>query len=341
MSLTDSRLKILDTLLDLIWSHWTTMGVSGNAPVTKNWILDPEALILFTCRIGRYDPRVFDAMLEWLGVNQRFVNVQRLKTLNKQQGLSGGILLAAIAHLLMKPASRSKWSRLADRLLAEEGQQESLFLLKDGRSHPRPSEMDPAFEKAGFSRQKYRSRHATVSFRPDCPANLILKLRALFGTNARCEIIAYLASHPDGNPTEIAAAVGYSQKAIHNAVTDMYQSGTLSRRVKGRETLYSLKPDDWTCLLPLGQPMARWMDWRAAYSFLYSVWNLLDSPVPGNQSEDAVSSELRLLIARTLPGLSGMLRAILEGCPMEGRSHPVSLAEVCNCIRDLAGKLGE
>ncbi|MBD3369447.1 hypothetical protein GF402_03680 [Candidatus Fermentibacteria bacterium] len=340
MSLKDCRLKILNSMLDLIWSQWTTIGVSGDAPITKTWIIDPEALILFTCRIGRYDPRVFDAMLEWLGVHQRFINVQRLKTLNRRKELSGGRLLAAIANLLLKPSSRSKWNRLADQLLEGEVQQEPLFYLKDGRPHPHPNKLDPDFEKAGFSRQKYRDRNAIVGFRPECPSNLILKLRALLGTNSRCEIVAYLATHSEGNPSEIASAVGYSQKAVYNAVTDLYQSGTLSRRKKGKETLYSLKHDDWSSILSLGQPV-QWMDWREAYSFLNSVWIILDNPALKGESDEAISPELRLVIARALPDLSGSLRAHLEGCTPKRGTHRESLAGVCNCIREMTLKLKE
>jgi len=69
-----------------------------------NKALDPEALVLFTCTIGRYEPRIFDSMLEWLSFNQRLLNIQRLNTINQRGNFEGKQLLAAIAHLLMKPA---------------------------------------------------------------------------------------------------------------------------------------------------------------------------------------------------------------------------------------------
>ena len=179
----DCRTRYLEAMLNLIWSQWVTMGVSENAPITRKWIINPEALVILTCRIGRYDPRIFDAMLEWLGIHQRFLNVQRLKTLNSENGLSGGNLLTAIAHLLIKPSSRSKWSRLADQIPQNEVHQEPLFYLKDGRSHPQPTQSDLAFKKAGFSRQEYYDRQTVTQFRAEYSANLILKLRALFGVN--------------------------------------------------------------------------------------------------------------------------------------------------------------
>lgn len=308
----DCRTRILDAMLDLVWSQWTTMGVSGNVPIAGKWIIDPEALVILTCHIGRYDPRVFDAMLEWLGIHQRFLNVQRLKTLNAQEDLSGGHLLTAVAQLLMKPSSRSKWGRLADRVLEGEVRQEPLFYLKDGRPHPHPTQSDPAFSKAGFSRQKFRARNAVMQFRPDYPANLILKLRALFGVNARCEVIAYLATHPQGNPTETATAIGYSQKAVYNVMTELYLSGTVTRRVKGRETLYSLREKAWHPLLSFEQQKVQWLDWREVFSFLIAVWTILDDSRFQDAGDSLVLSELTLLLTREAPRLPGLLSAPLE-----------------------------
>lgn len=320
MLLKDCRIGTLDAMLDLVWSQWTTMGVSGNAPIAGKWIIDPEALVIFTCRIGRYDPRVFDAMLEWLGVHERFLNVQRLKTLNAQEALFGGHLLAAIAQLLMKPASRSKWARVADLVPGGEVRQEPLFYLKDGRPHPHPNQSDPAFSKAGFSRQKYQGRNAVMQFRPDHPANLILKLRALFGVSARCEIIAFLAAQTEGNPTETASAIGYSQKAVYNAMTELYQSGTVTKRVKGRETLYSLREKAWHPLLFPGGQKAQWLDWRQVFSFLIAVWAILDDPRYQGSDDSPVLSELTLLLIREVPNLPGFLREPLEAV-LPGSDH--------------------
>ena len=326
------RTRTLDAMLDLIWSQWTTLGVSGNAPITGKWIIDPEALVILTCRIGRYDPRAFDAMLEWLGIHQRFLNVQRLKTLNSQEGLSGGNLLTAIANLLMKPSSRSKWSRVADQILEGEVRQKPLFYLKDGRPHPHPTQSDPAFEKAGFSRQKYQSRNAVMQFRPDYPANLILKLRALFGVNARCEIIAYLATHAEGNPSEMAAAIGYSQKAVYNVMTELYRSGTVARRVKGRETLYSLREKEWFPLLWLEQHDLQWLYWREVVSFLIAVWTILDDPRFQHAGDSLVLQELTLLLTREVPRLPRLLSAPLEEVLHVPDQAQISLPAVCDAI---------
>ena len=38
--------------------------------------------------MGRYDARLFDAVLEWLRINARFVNVERIKRMLKEEAFS-------------------------------------------------------------------------------------------------------------------------------------------------------------------------------------------------------------------------------------------------------------
>lgn len=339
MSPKDCKTGLLDAMLDLIWSQWVTMGVSGNAAATAKWIIDPEALVVFTCHIGRYDPRVFDCMLEWLGIHQRFLNVQRLKTLTRQEGSQGESLLAAIAHLLMKPSSRSKWRGAADMIPHGVQCEEPLFYLKNGRPHPRPTQSDPAFQKAGFSRQEYRNRNVVGQFRPEYPANLIMKLRALFGVNARCEVIAYLATHSGANPTETAAAVGYSQKAVHNTMTELFHSGTVAKRTRGRETLYSLREMSWHPLLGPGINEVNWLDWRQAFSFLTAVWAILDDTRFNDGEDDPFASELFLLFSREMPDLPRPLCEPMEAV-LRGVDRP-GLQTVCKAVSEFIGTLKE
>jgi len=335
MLLKDCRLNILDAMLDLIWSQWTTLGVSGSAPVTENWILDPEALVLFTCNIGRYEPRIFDSMLEWLSVNQRFLNIQRLKNINKREGFSGGNLLAAIAHLLMKPTSRTKWERLGDNLFKPSDSREPLFYLKDGSPHPHLGKPDGAFEAIGLVRSEFKSRQAIVQFRPDYPANLILKLRALFGLNSRCEIIAYLHLHTEGNPTEIASTAGYSSKTIYNAISEMYQSGTLHRRVKGKETLYSLKTQAWEQLLADGSQSAHWMNWPKAFRALEIIWAALDNPWLENEPAQTGENDLRLALNKVLPELQEIAPRISHHLQPSIELSMMDFKNICLAIHDL------
>lgn len=337
MSLKDCRLRLLNRMLDLVWSQWTTLGISGNARLVEKWVLDPEALVLFTCTIGRYEPRIFDSMLEWLSFNQRLLNIQRLKTINRRGNFEGKQLLAAIAHLLMKPASRSKWERLSEKIFIDSTKSEQLFKLKDGSPHPRLGDTDDAFVKAGYIRQKFRQRKAVVQFNPDLSANLILKLRALFGLNSRCEIISYLLTHKEANPSEIAAVTGYSSKTIYNAISDMYMSGKLNKRVSGKESLYSLGDNSWEAFLCSAGRTAEWMDWPKAFRALEIIWMALDNPRLENEPINTIDSELRLAIHKILPQLQQTAPSISTRLQRSIKLSELVFEELCRLLCDLIG----
>ncbi|NOQ23459.1 MAG: hypothetical protein GQ565_12540 [Candidatus Aegiribacteria sp.] len=324
-------------MLDLVWSQWITLGISGNARMSTKWVIDPEALILFTCAIGRYEARIFDSMLEWLSINQRFLNIQRLKTINRNANFEGKQLLAAIAHLLMKPASRSKWERLSKEILNHSSKSELLFRLKDGSPHPRPGDSDDAFSKAGYIRHKFTPRNTVMQFKPDLSSNLILKLRALFGLNSRCEVISYLLTHREANPTEIAALTGYSSKTIYNTISEMYMSGKLNKRISGKESLYSFVDNSWEeFVCPAGRT-AEWMDWPKAFKALEIIWMALDNPRLKNEPIQVADNELRLAIQKALPQLQQSAPSAAIRLQSTMKVSKLKLEELCSVLCDLVG----
>ncbi|PTX94795.1 hypothetical protein DB346_22575 [Verrucomicrobia bacterium LW23] len=98
-------------------------------------------------------------------------------------------------------------------------EQQALFLNASGPgSYARPGEKlygneDPHFLSYGFTRGPYNLRQDAIA--PQVARNpelLLIKLRALFGTNARAEIIAALLSSPNStaHPSGLASQTGYS-----------------------------------------------------------------------------------------------------------------------------------
>lgn len=334
-SLSHFRLSTLEGLLGLLWSQWTTLGVRGTVPPVETWVLDPEALVLFTCSIGRYDPRLFDAMLEWLAEHQRFVNVQRLRTINRRHGFGENRLLAAIAGLLKTPVSKAKWEKLGADLAEGSYREESLFMLKNGSPHPGPARPDEAFGRVGLSRHEYRVRGTVRQFDPDRRANLIMKLRTLIGVSSRCEVLAYLLTHSEANPTEIAARVGYSTKTIHNTVSEMYLSGTLFRRTRGRETLFRLDMDSWKSLLrPVGSS-AEWMDWPCVYRNLEKFWHAIDTPEAEGERSRMNEDQLKLAFHELVSALRGMPDSIPDSLTVGVRPDRLGLQDICGVFNRL------
>ena len=65
-SLTGFREKYQELLLSFLWRQWSALGVAGQTRSEDDWISDPEGLLLFTCTLGRRDPRPYDEVLDWL-----------------------------------------------------------------------------------------------------------------------------------------------------------------------------------------------------------------------------------------------------------------------------------
>jgi len=109
-----------------------------------------------------------------------------------------------------------KWKTLSESI-QHEGQPEALFFAKDG--HPLPSLVneDPQFARYGYKRGPIRTRNLSQPFRATQQANLVLQLRALFGINVRCEIVAYLLTHEAAHPSRIASDAYYFVRAVQNA----------------------------------------------------------------------------------------------------------------------------
>ena len=83
MLLRNFKQNFLDKVLQILWNQWAALGVPGYSGTGKKYFADPEALIIATSIFGRYDPRLFDGMMDWLQTNGRYINIQRLKNILK------------------------------------------------------------------------------------------------------------------------------------------------------------------------------------------------------------------------------------------------------------------
>jgi len=110
MSLTDYRADFRDRVLDLLWRQWTSIGVAGHGERWRGSPIDPEALLLLTCTAGRYDARLFDAMVEWVGVNGQYLNVQRMKRIISTEAFAGEQVVRAVAATASDSVSAAKWA---------------------------------------------------------------------------------------------------------------------------------------------------------------------------------------------------------------------------------------
>lgn len=294
--LTDFRAEFRDRILGLLWRQWTALGVTGQGAASwRRTPLDPEALLLATCTLARYDARLFNAMLDWVGANGRYLNIQRLQRMLSERLFAGDDVFAAVASTARATGHSLKWARSAQPASTQGRPPRSLFFLPDGSPLPVVRDPDPTFLTHGLLRDLYQPRGVAQPFRPEGAANLALRLRALLGVNARCEILVYLLLNPRGSPRAIARACCYYPATIIKALSEMGDSGYVVSRVEGRHRHYSLTSDAWHALL-CGDGHPDWIAWPALLGAFEQTWNFLHAPERDGQSQLAQASALRRLL---------------------------------------------
>jgi hypothetical protein len=301
-SLKDFRPRFRDRLLDLLWRQWTALGVTGQASPWRLTPVDPEALLLVSCTLARHDARLFDAILDWLNINGRYLNVQRVRRLSSDQSFKGEAVFAAMAAKTRTSAFAVKWSRsthVPDKK-ANSGN-EPLFFMPDGKPLPVLHAPDPVFLSHGLVRELYEKRGVAQPFGTRDSATLLLKLRALIGVSSRCEILTYLLLNGYGSPRAVARSCGFYPATVIKALAEMEESGFLVSRMEGRQRQYSLASDTWRTLL-LGEARPRWIAWPALFSALVQIWLFLGVPERDGQSPLAQASSLRRILITSVTG---------------------------------------
>jgi len=287
----------LEMLLDFLWREWSALGVAGQRKVTPNHVIDPEALLLFTCSLGRYDQRLFDEVMDWLSKNGRFINVQRMRNILRREKFSSGDVLSAVADWLMQHDDPVKWKLLAKADEAKEPSK-ALFYLQNGHPLPKPSQTDDIFTKHGLIRNLLELRGYSQSFSSKTIPCLLLKLRALMGVNARCDVLAFLAQNINGYAGEIARELYYSQKAIHDIMKDMACSGLITSVRAARERTYRLTPETRSFLLG-DNKITEWINWPILLLTAENVWVMIEELQTADLESHVEKSEI-LLTTRPL-----------------------------------------
>ncbi len=299
-SLINFRKRTLDAALDLLWRQWCSLGIAGHSrPAEPGTIIDPEALLLATTRIGKHDPRLFDECLDWLLQHASRLHLQRLKTLHADTGLGDAVILAAIADWLFSQGGQAKWKGFA-KTDASQADPVALF------HGPPPSEPDPVFAKRGILRPPVQVRGMSRAPNPTLPPKLLLSLRALIGTSARTEVILCLATGPAAHPSEIARLTGYKARTMQLLLQEMALSGhvltsenalhTRGKKGRGSSRRYHLNATDWQ-FLTNGASLPRWICWPPLWSLIQTLLDVLPAPGQAEKHPALISSALRERLA--------------------------------------------
>lgn len=304
-----------DLLIDFLWRQWIQLGVqaSGSIDDRDEWIIDPEALWLFTAGLGREDPRLFDLSIEWLVQNSAFVNLPRLKSLLRQYGFESECVVAAMAATVREQNKRLKWHFPKVRI-----PDDPIPLFRHSFEKGMVSECcsaDPIFEQYGLLRGPVEIRKLARRFNYTMSESALLRLRALIGLNARAEIYAYLCTHPNGHPSGIARETGYSQKNIQDIITDMSAAHiVVSAQLVGRKKIYLINPHERGILLYNHKNPPCWIIWPPVLRALEILYLRCRELEDLQMSDLFLSGRLRELLDQIRPLLELEEQSFMLSC---------------------------
>jgi len=303
-SLTNFRSQLLGRLLQFLWRQWSALGVAGHARTDDPWIVDPEALLLFSTTIARHDARLFDEILDWLHTNGSWINLQRLGTIQKEHGLGDLSILAAIAEHLAKGSAHQKWKMLVRRE-EDPNSDPAKPLRRLFPDVPVLSDPDPVFLKRSWQRGPVDLRGMSQSPKPDQPATFLFKLRALFGRQARAEVIAWLLSNESGHPSEIARQTAYFPRTVQLVLNELSESGHVRAIRSGREKDFAINATEWRFLMTWkndgGFPL--WIAWTPIFKAILTFLETLSIPAIDERSERFQGIQFRDALDAALPAL--------------------------------------
>lgn len=292
MSLTDFNSKLRERLRAFVWRQWAQLGLAAaNVEERDGWIIDPEALLLLTGTVGRWDPRLFDEAIDWLAVNASFINIPRLKSLSRDFSFQSLPVVGAMCAVAQKTDSRLRWRF---RTPNPRGKTEPLFWRG---TEPAPVDFgdhDETFHEFGFDRGRLELRCLSKRFNPAMPECALLRLRSLIGVTARAEILLYLYSHGASHPSQMAREIGFSQKNVQDTLVDMSASHiVLTGKLVGRKKSYFIAKRDKGKLLHTPTHLPEWVTWPPLFHAIEIVWWKFLELERASLSPSLLSMELR------------------------------------------------
>ena len=284
MSVNKFKQELLNAILELLWKQWTQLGVAGQINANGNFVLDPEALLIFSAHFARFDQRLYDLVINWLQCNGESINLPRLKALLKGFDNTDRKSLGFIAASV----KLKKWNAFAKSLLPKDAGVETMFFGNE--FVPKPDETALRY---GFKRNQYVPGNKVMPFPVKGNASLLLRLRGAFGMSARAEAILTMLNKEFCRIQNVADVGGFSWKAASDVLNELCTSGvavTLDKNKRGRT--YFLK--DASAIRALfGVDTVKFPDWLTVFEMLSTAWMCISNPRLAEVSEKTVSGELQ------------------------------------------------
>jgi hypothetical protein len=209
--------------------------------------------------------------------------------------------------------------------------------MKDGRPMPPPKECDKIFRHHGLLRPVIQKRGLSQPFPKNGMPALLLRLRALFGVNLRCEILCLLGSVDEIHPSLVAKLLGQGPRSTQNLLAEMVRSGVVQVRTSAREKNYALAPETLDKLLrPDG--WTPWVNSVPLFRALEIIWLGLTNPKLQFLDPLVLASEWRRItkLIRPLLGAAGKGQPLREEFSFAGEKYyGIFMEDIIHTLKNL------
>jgi DNA-binding transcriptional ArsR family regulator len=228
--------------LDVLWLQWRALGAQTATRGRAKSLVDPEALVLMSLRLGMTEPRLRDVLADWTILNASLLSVQRLKNLTAHTFAEVRPQVGTFAQVVIAEAKDVRWRSLATENASD----------------------------LALTRRTNKQRARQVS--PLDAAALWLRLRLALGVGIKADTMAFLlgsGSSTWSSGRAIASATSYTQPAVRRALDDLSSAGlVLARKRPQAPSEYSVRARPLADTLGVEGPLPVWQNWHERFAFV-------------------------------------------------------------------------
>lgn len=288
---------------EIIWSQWAALGVFVAAEPCRESVIDPEALLVATCALGRHDARVFDEAMDWTIANHGLLKPWRLKRISRSFGPDTQRTLGAVVEYAALDTGRGLLPGVrkeARKSLKEVGTEE-LFRREKGRYEGGRGSPDEVFLRWKLLRGSPRIRHHSGD--PDLvnPANIMIRLRGYYGATARADVMTYLLTDEGGSSNGIAARIKYQQGRVYNVLEDLVVAGIAYKKGGHGSAYYWIDRESMAASLGLENEHPVFLVWGDVFrAFHMVISDRRENPL-AYENESLAAERMRGLALEVIP----------------------------------------
>jgi hypothetical protein len=260
-----------ERLLDLVYSQWHDLGAPfSNVARNPTEVIDPEALLWGAFEFAPTEPRLFEAVTEWLRENGDSVIRQRLKK-----------------HATAEDPRTGVWNML-DKKQFPVSEQPSQLL----HGLETPDEFAAFVKRATAYIQRASSSNSRIGRMATGGSTILLRARGLLGSDVRQFLLLYLLANDRGGKLRtIRDWSCHTYRSVSQAATRWEAAGVV---VVEHGFCYLTQPEPWRALLQHRSGCITIVDWFKVFdACIRLLRTLAQARRKGFSLENPVVSALR------------------------------------------------